>query len=418
MMDTPSFDPEGLVRPALKSIALYLSIIVILVMAAVKPAHADGQVGPINVYTINSGGFNNGCFGKASVAEAMQCEVDFTNSYLDADYAQIASWGGYDIAICPRAVAHDLNTSNPNLYFFKVSPIYGLFAYMPPNPKIAVCTGGGEISSSIIVTPSSCPSYTNAGFPCTCKTGYKPDPTQTSCVLPACPAHASGTPCACDVGYEFDASGTSCVSTCPVDPLPQPPFPASDTCSNSLEQGAGVDVNNACATELTPDMQAGAQCVADKIHALAIPYTGPSATVRTAAYQNHLLDVWNKSKEIKNKKLSDAQKQACAAVIVNVDSEMARHGIDSPPSSSGNVAPHVLGRAIDIPMDVVNAMMAQVTNTTVVIPVNCFLFCMTIPVYIGDVQDYVNSATVNPPACNLNWGGRFIPYDPVHYQLP
>jgi hypothetical protein len=136
MMDAPSFDPKGLLRPVLLFIVLYLSVILISLMTMAKPAHADGQVDLIYVYTINSGGFNNGCFGKASVAEAMQCNVDFTNSNLDGDYAQISSWGGYDIAVCPRAVAHDLTTVNPYLYSFKESPIYRLFAYMPPNPKL------------------------------------------------------------------------------------------------------------------------------------------------------------------------------------------------------------------------------------------------------------------------------------------
>lgn len=159
------------------------------------------------------------------------------------------------------------------------------------------------------------------------------------------------------------------------------------------------------------------QCLADKINKLALtpPYTGPSATIRTEAYQKHFVDIWSKwSNEIV--KLKGAEKQACAAVIADVTHEKNRHGIDAPPSKKKGQAPHVLGNALDIPRDVAKSLKAKLTNTTVVIPVNCFFgICMPIPAYIGDVQDYVNSATVNPPACDLLWGGKFD--DKVHFQL-
>jgi hypothetical protein len=165
-------------------------------------------------------------------------------------------------------------------------------------------------------------------------------------------------------------------------------------------------------------MQKQAQCLADKIHALGQAYTGPSATVRTAAYQKHLLEVWNKSIEIENKDLSDEEELACAAVIANAENEKDWHKIKSDPSSKGSEAPHVLGKAIDIPMGVVDALKARVSNTTFVTITGC-IFCIPIAVTtIGDIQDYVNSATVNPPACNLKWGGRFRRIDDVHFQLP
>jgi len=103
-------------------------------------------------------------------------------------------------------------------------------------------------------------------------------------------------------------------------------------------------------------------------------------------------------------------------VIADVKAEMKSHGIKAPPSKKKSQAPHVLGNALDIPNGVAEALMANLNHTTAVIPANCFFgVCMNLPVYIGDVQDYVNSATVNPPACDLLWGGRFN--DKVHFQL-
>lgn len=95
---------------------------------------------------------------------------------------------------------------------------------------------------------------------------------------------------------------------------------------------------------------------------------------------------------------------------------MANHGIDAQPSNKGAQAPHVLGRAIDIPRAVADAMIAKVTGIAFVPSVpDCFACGMRVT---SNVQDYINSATDNPPACNLRWGGMFTPYDPVHFQLP
>jgi hypothetical protein len=380
-MDTPTFNATRFVRPALRSIVVCSLAIVISSMMMVNPAHAEGTVTPQRTSYCATFFYVGGYVAHA-------CSSSFSA-------ACAALGGGSYSAACGGYCVTDSSCSLP--------------AYVYGNQSFS--------------TTSMCPDH-STGTPainptiCTCDAGYVPDTTQTSCVLPACPAHASGTPCACDAGYKFDAAGTNCVSTCPVDPLPKPPPPFSDACSNSLEKGRGVDIDNACAAGLTPDMQDGVKCVSDKIHALAIPYTGPSATIRTEAYQNHLLAVWNKSEEIKNKDdWLPGEKQACAAVITDVNNEMGWHGIDSPPSSSEDLAPHVLGRAIDIPRNVAKTLIAQVTNTTFV--ANCIV-CLPLPVITGDVQDYVNSSRINPPACNLNWGGRFKKPrpDPVHFQLP
>ena len=249
----------------------------------------------------------------------------------------------------------------------------------------------------------------------------------TSCNA-RCPANSqpSGSTCTCNDPYVPDATGTSCVPVpavaCPVGKLTTPPFPGDvdPACTASLEKGKGVDVNNACGTLRKPDMVEAASCIAAKIKALNIPYTQPSATIRTAAYQNHLLEIWDKSQRldtIMNSIVYTSEtKQACAPRYTEVNNEKAQHGITHQPSSSGDAAPHVEQRAIDVPEAVSDALMDQVTTyTTTVTTVNGQdEFTKTIA---SDVEDYMHSA---PNACNpnLSWGGRFDSHDWVHFQLP
>ena len=180
-----------------------------------------------------------------------------------------------------------------------------------------------------------------------------------------------------------------------------------------------MDVNNACGT-LTSDMAKAASCIADKIHALNIPYTQPSATIRTTAYQNHLLEIWTKSQQLDTIMNSVVYlpevKQACAPRNVEVNNEKAQHGITHQPSSSGDAAPHVEHRAIDVPEAVAKALMDQATTyTTTYITTNGQR--TPIQEVASDVEDYMHSA---PNACNpnLRWGGRFDSNDWVHFELP
>jgi hypothetical protein len=282
--------------------------------------------------------------------------------------------------------------------------------------------GFSTAAAACAIANQSVGAYTfNGSYFCTGSNYYR-----ALCISPvfSCPANSTGsTTCTCNAGYQPDSTGTSClpVSTCPVKPLTTPPF--SDACSTSLERGHGVDVNNKC-TLREPDMAAAASCIADKIHkALGYNvYTVPSSTIRTVAYQDHLLEIWTKSQRLDTIMNSvvflPEIKQACVPVNVDVGNEKVQHGITHQPSSSGDAAPHVQHRAIDVPEAVANALMDQVTTyTTTTNSTGDVTTTIT-----GDVEDYMHSATDNPPACdpNLSWGGRFKKpkRDPVHFQLP
>ncbi len=180
---------------------------------------------------------------------------------------------------------------------------------------------------------------------------------------------------------------------CPIAPLQ--PLP-DDPCTQSLEAGRGVDVNGACVAGLTPEMQQEAQCLANKITSLGIPYPGPTATVRTPAYQAHLQEIWKKLIELG--KLKDpVVKQACASRKAEIESHKLSHGLTDEPAKSSR---HETGEAVDVGNDVVRELINRVTTDT------------------SGVQDYINSPFANPPACNLRWGGKFRRRDSIHFQLP
>ena len=226
------------------------------------------------------------------------------------------------------------------------------------------------------------------------------------------------------IPYVYNASTNMCERTLPDATCPIPKFPDindSDACTKSLEKGKGKDIDGVC-DELDPEIVKQERCLAKKIRDLGISYTEPSATVRTVAYQQHFVDLWEWH-EVKIPKAredwTDAEKQACAPMVAKVEAEWGKHKIKGAPSKSGPDAPHVMRNAVDIDEGIVEAMKAAVNKSTFLVPFPsyCFLCLPEYPVYIGDVQDYVNNPLVNPPACKLRWGGRFRKYDGVHFDL-
>jgi len=172
---------------------------------------------------------------------------------------------------------------------------------------------------------------------------------------------------------------------CPVGALPDFP-PAGDLCSASLEAGRGKDVNNACPASSVMSDPNGEPCLAQKLGALGIPYAGPTATIRTSAYQQHLKDVWDKYWEHQWLITDPALYQACTAKRSIVEAEMNKHGIDYAPARIDST--HLDGTAFDISRATVNR--------------------------IADVPALLRAV----PACNLKWGGRFPVPDEVHFFTP
>lgn len=229
-----------------------------------------------------------------------------------------------------------------------------------------------------------------------------------------------GTVCTCNTNFIPNSAATSCVPDCPLTPLPDTPPPFDDKCAQALEDGHGDDKAGACLLKLDARWTNGQlKCLDDKITKLGLRYTGPGATIRSEPYQNHLLAVWNKWIDISAKVKTPEQKQACATIIARVKKEMDWHQIKHAPSPLGDQAPHVQGLAIDIPEDTANAMIDKVTAIRKSFLSGTPIYCHSCyAAFKFDVQNYVNSSVINPPACNLRWGGDFIKYDPVHFQLP
>ena len=362
------------VRPALRSITFCFSVVLISSMTMVKLAHASGVVSSSQNWATSLSGIGAFCL-LPSLSASVACYAQFATQNPNTYYVD-----GY----CHTPISTVLTSATTAIYTFSQT-------------RYPDCGSPYSHTKFFQVFSITCPlNSTPTGTACTCNDGYAPDSTATSCVP---------------------------VSTCPVKPLTTPPF--NDACSKSLELGHGVDVNGACGTLREPDMVAAASCIADKIHkALGYNvYTVPSSKIRTVAYQDHLLEIWNKSGQLKvimnSVVYTPETKQACVPVNVDIGNELKQHGITHQPSSSGDAAPHVQHRAIDVPEAVANALMDQVTTYTTTATIINGQKSSTQEV-VGDVEDYMHSATDNPPACdpNLRWGGRFDSYDYVHFQLP
>ena len=246
-MDALAFDVKRFVQLALRSIVFCFTIIVISSMAMVKPAHASGSVAPTYqiVWPWNTLTGQASCDTYVANAGPLYGNEQFTYTSLTSAtcYWQLLSYGWW----------------------------YGGNIYGVNTPT---CPGNSTLNA------------TASGNTCNCNTGYQPDPTATSCVLPECPVHASGTPCACDTGYKFDAAGTSCVpaAICPIPGL------------TALTDPVAIDFDNGNRwrpDRLTTYYQGRLKCVEDEITARGGSSVGTSA-YRPEQYQRHLFEIVGK----------------------------------------------------------------------------------------------------------------------------
>ena len=145
-------------------------------------------------------------------------------------------------------------------------------------------------------------------------------------VLPkllACPDHSTGSAvCTCDNGYKPDPTNTSCISECPVEQLTNPPFP--DACSQALENTSTTQAQkDALCGTLTAAMQTGQACFRDKLANLgtSIPFT-VTAGIRNVAYQGHLREIWDKMEALVTLMKKDpAMQTVCATRRAEIAAE-------------------------------------------------------------------------------------------------
>lgn len=169
-------------------------------------------------------------------------------------------------------------------------------------------------------------------------------------VLPkvwACPDHSTGTTtCTCDVNYKPDPTNTSCISDCPVSDLP----PVTDPAVQAFEDNPNLSDTS----DLTPRMQTALSCLQTAAVA-GSPSVG--SAYRPPAYNQHLIDVWNKwVRELKNNDDS-----ACADLKTKIQTHFQRHGLlETQSPVPGSL--HTQGEAVDVSINLPSANIDALAN--------------------------------------------------------
>lgn len=360
VIGAPAFYASSVARPALQSLALYLSIILIATMTMVHSVQADGIV--------SAGSYT---WAGYSSCQAL-CVADANNP----------GWYSLSVQSCVNVVQsgasciYEIKTSNP------------VATYSRSYTGVPVC----PVNS------------TKIGSTCTCNTGYLPNPTATSCmpeqytislfglggeVMPTRTRNAyaevitstgtpksgaqvaliltvvpeNGEPIRAEyVGsispnggatgadgrltFEFRAptaggthtitatctnctnnpvTGTIRVPGCPIPPLTSPPF--TDPVAAGFENGNRWRPDLLSSTTQN-NYQTKLACVEDAIDAATgVPqsYTGTSA-YRPYEYQRHLYEIVDKDKALSQPGYMTAHPE-CQALMDTITQEMGGHGL-------------------------------------------------------------------------------------------
>jgi len=391
-MAAPEFDATGFVRSVLRSIVFYLSIIVISSMTMVKPAQAEGAVNPSVTYW---GGGNNigfNCNGMASVSALQDCEKAKREKWLADDHDWLVSRGAGNIVSCSAPALNDYGPTGNYVDHFSVT--YYRIAYNCGYGYYCNYLTFCQLQPVVhyyIYTKTACPANTTTTTPpCTCKDGYEPDSTGTSCVP---------------------------VSTCPVPALK--PLPEDAACAQVLENISSAQAQkDAACGKLSDKLIAGIACFRDKLTGMspAIPLKITS-DIRDVAYQAHLREIWDKMELLVALEDDPVKKNACAARRAEIAAEKGcdnadvctscysesttqrshcLKGMPAPPNA--NDAQHTQGNAFDV------------SGTYTIAPLLAALGARRPP---ETIPQYLDAPPTN---CNLIWGGTFkTNNDPVHF---
>lgn len=449
VIGAPAFYARNFARPALQSIALFL-LIVISMIAMVRPAGASGVVTAQTTLTYTC---RNGAI--CTAAQTMQSYCDYYTGVGSAvrhdstgnaaDYYRLYFSCWQPLWNPPAWLAYP---SHPNLVSIVACPDHS----QPTGTTICTCTDpyvpdptktrcvlelftislhdlGGEVMPNqtrdafAAVTKSDGTAGVGVQvdlfldvvpelegqLPFAYKGTVTPDSGRTDWegklhfVFKAPGAGGTHTITATCSSCAKEATGKIRVPGCSVPPLTEvkdipPNGPDVLPLTLRLEETKGSDL------ALLPDAQAGVNCVKAKEPSAVI-----SSGTRTVAYQAHLKEIWDKSKQLN--KAINLKNTACQPLRDKVEAEKGCNGghcIVHPPATDSK---HTMGKAFDVSRDTIYGLLQRLRPPPP--PLNSpQTLSQQHQADIKLIADWL----VSPAACNLTWGGNFD--DPVHFQIP